>query len=492
MTGWVRLKAFLLGNHGWKQIVVKNTVWTSVAESVVRLLKLALIFLVVRYFGPTEYGKFAFAFSFAAMFGIVFDSGLVLAATREFSVDRKNEQMLPDILLMRLALGLVGMVGITIGSLWMTSDTTIRSMMVILGASLFLGELLNLGYALIRARQKMEYECLVRVAQAVFLLVMVAALVWIQGTVVHLSWAYLGATVLTLVAVAIPTRRRLRELRFEIRWEVWKRLLRVGFPLALAGGMGAVYMNIDSVMLGYWGHITETGWYNAASKLNGIALVPMSLLMLVTFPAFTAMSHNVDDGFRRRWDTWATAMIGLGAMFACVILASADGIVELAFGKDYQPAALALRILILTAVLMYLYTPAYQALIMFNRQMRLFWCLALGAVVNVLLNIVLIPRFSLYGAAWATVVTHLIILVQLFRDAARYTPIQPVTQALLGSVAVALVAGVATYSILRTLSPGVWLAVPLGIIIFLGCFAGSAKVKQALGARRRPSVVQEA
>jgi len=492
MDLWARLKAFLLVNQGWKQIVVKNTIWTSIAEGVVRLLRLGLILLVVRYFGPTEYGKFAFAFSFAAMFGVIFDSGLVMAATREFAVDRDNEQFLPDIILMRFGLGLVGMTAIGLGMLWMTDDITVRTMMLVLGVYLFIAELLNLSFAIVRARQKMEYECLIRVIHTLLLLAGVGLVLWKDPSVMMVSFAYLGSAVLTVAIIGVVLRRRLGEFRFQLRWDVWKRLLQIGFPLALAGGMGAVYMNVDSVMLGYWGQMTETGWYNAAAKVNGIMTVPMSLLALVAFPAFVSTAGCVDETFQKRWDKWTLAMVGLGGFVACLVLATADQMIEIAFGEAFRPASLALQILILTAALMYMYMPSYQALIMFDQQTRLFWCLALGALVNVLLNVLLIPRFSLYGAAWATVITHVIILLQVFWFAGKYTPIQPVSRSLLSAIIMAVVAGIVSYGAMVSSGTGVWLMIPLGTVLFLGTFALLAMRRNAVAARTRLSVIREA
>jgi O-antigen/teichoic acid export membrane protein len=188
---------------------------------------------------------------------------------------------------------------------------------------------------------------------------------------------------------------------------------------------------------------------------------------------------------------WTTTMIGLGAFFACLILGLADGIVELAFGGDYRPAGLALQILIITAVLIYIYMPAYQALIMFDQQMRLFRCLSGGALINVVLNIVLIPRFSLYGAAWATVATHMVILVQLFRDAAKYTPVKPMNRAFGLGLGIASASGFVAYLSMRAVSPSLWSAIPVGVLMFLMSFAGLTKVKVLLAERLRLSSMHE-
>src|SRR5207245_5659347 len=101
------------------------------------------------------------------------------------------------------------------------------------------------------------------------------------------------ATVTGVQTCALPISRLRITWRFH--WDIWKRIFRISIPLALAGGMGAIYMNIDSVMLGYWGQMTETGWYSAASKVSGIMTVPMILLVLVIFPAFVSTADCVDE-----------------------------------------------------------------------------------------------------------------------------------------------------------------------------------------------------
>ena len=55
---------------------------------------------------------------------------------------------------------------------------------------------------------------------------------------------------------------------------IWQKFLKMSWPLALTGLFGVLYTYIDSVMMGYFGQITETGWYNAAYKLIFVSLIP--------------------------------------------------------------------------------------------------------------------------------------------------------------------------------------------------------------------------
>ncbi len=468
-------KQALLVNRNWKQIVLKNMVWATSAEAIVRGLKLLVLPLIARVFGPTEFGKFAFAYSFASIFDVVFDSGLALTTTRELARSEKNEELLPDILLMKVILGLVGLGALVLGMLVITRDPATRSAIVVLGIAFCVLEFVNLSFSVFRARQRMEYEFLLRIAQAVFLVVAVGVIAWRAPTVLNVSYAYLVSGLLTLgLAVTVIPGGRWR-IRRRIRWEAWVGLLRVALPLALASGATTIYMNVDSVMLGSFGKITETGWYNLATRITGILLVPTGLLSLVIFPAFASTASNVNQTFRRRWDAWSAGMIAVGFYVVSAVLATSDRIIQVVFGADFHPTSLALKILVFTVLLIFLYTPSYQAMIVFDRQRLLFWTLLSGAVINVVLNAILIPIYGLYGSAWATVATHVVIMGALLVLVARHTPLRPVNAAWVGGLVGSGIAGALAYLAMLSAGRMWWLAIPLGGIVFAGCLMGLRK-----------------
>ncbi|TMI83243.1 MAG: hypothetical protein E6H03_04040, partial [Bacillati bacterium ANGP1] len=223
-----RFKHALLVNRTWKQIVLKNMVWATLAEAIVR-------------------GLFAFAYSFASMFDVVYDSGLALTTTRELAAAGRNEKLLPDILLMKVALGAVGMSALGLGMVLITRDQATRVSIVVLGIAFFVLEMVNFAFPVFRARQRMEYEFLLRTAQAVFLLSAVGMVAWRAPTVLNVSYAYLVSGLMTLGLAVAVMPGGLWQIRRRIRGEVWVKLLRIALPLALAGGATTIYMNVDSV-----------------------------------------------------------------------------------------------------------------------------------------------------------------------------------------------------------------------------------------------------
>ena len=473
------LGASLLINRHWTQVVVKNIVWATLAEGTVRGLKLIVLPLIARVFGPAEFGRFAFAYSFASMFGIVFDSGLALTTTRELATTKGNEELLPDILLIRLVLGGVGLAAMALGMRWVTRDHALWAMIMVLGLAFFVLELVNLAFAVFRARQRMEYEFVVRVIQTVFLVAAVALVAWRAPSALHVSYAYLVSGVMTVGVLLAVMRDGRWRVRRSVRVEAWRRLFRIALPLALAGGATTIYMNIDSVLLGAFGRITETGWYNLATRVVGILLVPTGLLSLVIFPAFASTAARVDEAFRKRWDAWSVGMVALGAYLAWLVLATADPAVGWIFGAAFRPAALVLKILAIAVLLVFVYTPSYQAMIVFDRQRTLSWALLSGAALNVVLNLALIPPFGLYGAAWATVATHAALLCALVVFAGKSTPVRPLSGVVVRGLLGAGVSGGVAWAVMVLAKVPLWLGVPLGSLLYVAGFLGMGRSRAA-------------
>jgi len=86
-------------------------------------------------------------------------------------------------------------------------------------------------------------------------------------------------------------------------------------------------------------------------------------------------------------------------------------IINLLYGSEFSPAILAFQILVLMAGLNFLYIPFYLALIAANLQKKIFIISLIAALVNIVLNLILIPKYSLYGAAVSTLITYIILLV---------------------------------------------------------------------------------
>ncbi len=355
--------------------------------------------------------------------------------------------------------------------------------MIVLGLYVFLGEFNNVFCAVFRARQRMEYEAYLRAGQAALMLAAVAVVLWKFPSVLMISWAYAGSALVAVVITGILGSGSYWRLHFQLKWHEWKHFLRIALPLGVAGVVMIAYGNVDSVMLGYWGKVTETGLYNAASRINHFFLLPMPLMQIAMLPAFASMANAVDETFRARWNRWTGGMITFGMLLTMLVLVTAEPMVQIFFGAEFRPAGPALRILTLGAALMYTYIPCYHALITFNKTSKVLWAAIAAGIVNIGINLWFIPTYGMYAACWAMVATNLVSLVTLVTFVATSTPLKPVNRVTCSALLSSTVAAVLGYLAMRMIHSIWWVAAPLGCVVFAATLVTMRKASGALLAR---------
>lgn len=467
-------RAFFLQNLGLKQTIAKNTFWLAVAEAITRFLKLVLIIYVARILGATEYGKFTFALAFVGLFAIFSDLGVSSITTREFAREREKEKEFPAVLSLKTLLSLGTLVLILIGSFFITSSPTIRGLIWILGVYIIVSGFTGIVFSFFRARQKMEYEAWAKILQALVISGAGFFVLFNFPTVKNLSFAYLFAALSTLIFILFFLHIKFQPIKFEFNKIIWKNYLLMSWPLALAGVFGTIYGQTDSVMMGYWGQITQTGWYNAAYKIIGVTLIPVALITASFYPALSKFFKESKEKLQKAWNYYMELMLFMAAPLVIGGIALAPRIIDFVYDPSYFPSILAFQILIIMAGISCISTPFGQALVVSNQQKKLFWVTLSGAIINVGLNFILIPKYSLYGAAFTTVVTLFLVFFLLYRFTVNLTPIKnPFSRKIVLTFSGTLISSLPMYFVIS--QPKIYhlhilLSVFIGALIYLICF----------------------
>jgi len=462
--------SFFLKNPGTKQTIAKNTFWLALAEGITRLLKLFLIIYVARILGATEYGKFTFALAFVSLFAVFSDFGVSQITTREFARDKEKEKQFPNILSLKLVLGLGALILVCFGSFFVTPDPLVRRIICILGLYIVISNILELIYAFFRARQRMEYEAWAKILQAVIITGAGLFVVFKFPSVQHLSLAYLFSVLITLFSLSLFLHFKIYRLRLTFNTNIWRNVLAMSWPLALAGVFGMIYSQTDSVMMGCWGQITQVGWYNAAYKITRATLIPATLISISFFPVLSKLFKESKEKLQNTWNYYVKTMIFLAMPLVVGGITLAPKIISFVYGASYLPSIFAFQILIIMAGITFFCYPLNQALIISNQQRKLFWITFSGAILNIGLNLILIPRYSLYGAAFATVVTLFLIFFLLYKFTSKFTLIRPFNLKFLLSFLSAGLSSIIMYLAIRypiIYNLNIIFSVPIGALVYL-------------------------
>jgi len=441
-------KAFLLHNLGTKQTIAKNTFWLAVAEGITRFLKLFLIIYVARILGATEYGKFTFALAFVSLFAIFSDFGISTIAIREIAREKQKEKEFPAFLSLKIVLSIGTLVLICVGSFFVTVDPLIRGIIWILGIYIVISSFASIIYAFFHSRQKMEYEAWAKILQSIIVTSAGFFILFNFPSVQNLSLVYLLAAISALIFILIIFNFKICSLRLDFDKKIWKNVLILSWPLALGGAMGSICANTDSIMMGYWGQIKDTGLYNASQRVVAVALIPTGLIASSFFPALSKFLGESKEKLQKSWNYFMEIMIFLSIPLIIGGIALASKIIDLVYDPSYFPSILAFQILIVMGGIVILGIPFTQVLVISNQQKKTFWIVIFGAILNVILNLILIPKYSLYGAAIASLIAGLLMFCLSFIFTLKFTSIFPINLKLISTFLIVFISSIFMYLVI--------------------------------------------
>ncbi|MBW2660701.1 MAG: flippase [Deltaproteobacteria bacterium] len=419
------IRSLLLENRSLKQTLLKNTFWLGLSEGVGRIFRAVLFIYIARILGATDYGKFSFALAVASLFVSFFDMGLSGIITRELARDKKREEDFFALFSLRILLGFGTLAVVFVCSFFITEDQYIRKVIWILATFSFISLFPEIFYAFLRARQRMEYESWANMIQIVFVTSCGMFVLFYCPSVLNISLSYLFSSIAAVTIVFCFFHFRILPLRLSLDVSVWKRFLAMSWPLALTSIFSMIYGFTDSIIMGYLGQITQTGWYNAALKIVMVTFAPAAIISLNFFPILSQSARKSQARLQKVWNYQLGIMIFMAIPIIVGGISTAPRLIEFFYGSDYSASVPVFQILIFMVGTYAFSVTCSQVLIATNHQGKTFWVAVIGAIINTVLNLILIPKYSLYGAAYSAVISNVLMVVIYFAFAFRFASVHP-------------------------------------------------------------------
>lgn len=184
------------------------------------------------------------------------------------------------------------------------------------------------------------------------------------------------------------------------------------WPFGLATIFHLVYFQSDIILLKYLAGNTDAGIYNVAfTVMAAVYLLPSVIYQKVLLPKIHRWANHDRERFYRVYRQGNIAMLVLGGGAMLAIWASAFWAIPLLFGEQYMDAVLLLNILALCAPIMFVASSVGATLVTQENMIRKVKYMGVVAFFNIGLNVLLIPIFGATGAAVATVLSNLLLLI---------------------------------------------------------------------------------
>ena len=395
----------------------KNTSWLF-GEKILRMaVGLFVGVWVARYLGPDKYGLLSYAGSFVGLFTAIATLGLDGIVVRELvKHPHKENELLGTAFYLKL-MGAVLTLVILYIAIYFTSNDHYTNVMIFIIASATIFQSFNVVDMYFQSKVMSKFVVYANIISLFISSLVKILLILSDAPLIAFAWVVLFDSFVLACGFIYFF---LKNSKFKIRTEgstlgvqhlrfnklTAVSLLRDSWPLILSGMVISIYMKIDQVMIKEMLDNEAVGQYAAAVKISEAwYFIPM-VISSSLFPAIINAKKVSEELYYARLQKLYDLMVWMAIAIALPMTCLSDWVVDLLYGSQYNQAGSVLMIHIWAGVFIFLGVAFSKYLTIENLTKKMFYRTFLGAVSNIILNYILIPRYGIIGAAIATLLSQ--------------------------------------------------------------------------------------
>lgn len=400
------------------RLVLKNAAALSVASVLSKVIAAIVGIAVARYLGPEIFGEYNSALAFVSTFILFADFGLSNYMVQEGS---RDEGVLPLYLgntLLFKALSSLAIYALMLVLMFPADyNQSIRSMIIVLGLASGLNALDATVYNYFQAKQQMYLAALYQFLSTFLIGALTLLVVVTKGDVVMITVTQLVTAALISLLLYTHLRRHIR-LEFDLSRLVV--MLKRGLPYGIAVIFLFVYFQIDMLMLSLMRPPIEVGIYAAAYRLIAVLLFIPGILTSVLYPILFQLGVESKEKHRGTIEKIFKVLSAVGIPGSVLIFVLADPLLTWLYGGRYPESVPILMLLSWFFALECLSFSLGDVLTTTDRQWTRAKIQGSAALLNIAINLYAIPRYGIYGASVATLITELYVFIAFYWIVRRY------------------------------------------------------------------------
>ncbi len=382
-----------------------NASWIMIGRIVQLGLTFVTTMLVARYLGPSENGKLTYIYSYIQLFIPLCAAGMNDIVVKELVDDKENnDEILGTIIVIRLFFSLISIALAILLVRALNNDPLYVLIALLQSFSLMFQafECIMYFYQSKLASQKSGTAyALAYIASSIFRIV---------GILIHadIKWfAFAMSLDFIMLAFFLLTAYFKEHNRFCFSFKRAKQLLNKSYHYIFAGILVVIYGKVtDILLLGKMIDETNVGYYAAATTLCNAWPFVLTAIIDSANPLIIDLYKENEEAFNKRIRQLYAAIFYISTIVAILIALLSDLIISILYGQNYLPASVPMKIFAWSTGFAYLGV-ARTAWMQCKHKTKYETYIALfGAIVNIVMNYILISHFGIIGAACAAVLTQ--------------------------------------------------------------------------------------
>ncbi len=384
----------------------KNTGWMFVGQ-LAMIISLIINIWLARYFGPDKYGAISYIFAFVGIFSFIANFGIGEILIRELvkNPNKRNELLGTSFWLLSLG----GFLAFLISSITglVTEPDTFTKMLIILYSTIFIWSPVNVISAYFQATVQAKKNAQVQIIGTILVSLFKVAIILSGKGVIWIIFAFtLDYVVGAVLYVVSYIKSDLKIKDWVFNKTIARQFLSSSFLLMLSGATGYLLLRIDQVMIKFYLEKESVGIYAAGVKLSEIWYFIPGIIAGSLSPAIINAKTRGKEFYTNRLKKLYLLLGSIALFISIFVTLLAPFIIKILYGGEYIESISVLQIYIWSSIGLFIGVGINKHLITENHLKTIFFYSSFSAILNIVLNMIMIPKLGINGSAYATLISY--------------------------------------------------------------------------------------
>jgi O-antigen/teichoic acid export membrane protein len=368
---------------------------------------------VAKYLGPKQFGFFSYTLSFVALFGFMVTISHTSIVVRELVKNpNHNDEIVSTAFWLKIMGAMLGVLITLAISINFTSNDRFVNILILIIASSNIFHSFNVVDDYFQSKVMNKFVVITNVISLFLSSVIKIILILNDAPLIAFVWVvffdnFILASGFIYFYIKLNSKFKIKNLKFKSKTAIL--LLKDSWPLMISSAAILIHIKVDQVIIKEILGLEAVGQYAAAARVSEAWYFIPSVLTASFFPAIINAKKNNEDLYNSRLQKLYDIMVWIAIAIAIPMIFLSDWLIEILYGYQYSEAGNVLMIHIWAGVFVSLGLASNGWLICENLQKFLLVNTFIATITNIGLNYILIPKFGIVGAAWATIISYFLV-----------------------------------------------------------------------------------
>lgn len=386
----------------------KNTSWMFASRILCMIISFVTTVFVARRLGPENLGQLNYAVSFIGIFSFIASLGIDNILYRDLiKYPEKKKEYLGSAITIKLLAGTLTALISILSAIFFTENDVSRIAIFILSGTFIFSAFQIINYEF-QSRVKSKYPSIIALLVTIILNSLKIIIVLLGKGVIYLSLVLLFESILYALFYWFFYERKIEEkvLSWKFDKNIAISLLKDSWPLIFTSAFALVYARIDQIFIKHMINAEAVGIYSSAVTLAEVWYFIPTIIVASLFPAIINAKSISEEKYYIIFKK-ISVLLGLSAIVISLIVTfTATFIMNTVYGVAFTSGSIILKIYVWATIGTFIGYLINNYLIAENNKKGLILITFIPMLINIILNVIWIPKFGIVGAAYATLISY--------------------------------------------------------------------------------------